>query len=134
MCLVALLRLRFRCFHLATMSVYYDISDTQEFMRTCLSLGKISQPQFTVELCHRELDLSQVRFFVLDEADEMLNMGFQEDVESVLETVPEAKQTMMFSATMPQWVRKLARKYAQNHIMVDLVGEHDTGTPHRSCS
>ena len=68
-----------------------------------------------------------MRFFVLDEADEMLNMGFQEDVEQVLETVPQCRQTMMFSATMPQWVRKLARKYANNHIMVDLVGEHDTG-------
>lgn len=70
-----------------------------------------------------------MRFFVLDEADEMLNMGFQEDVESVLESVPQDRQTMMFSATMPQWVRKLARKYAAKHIMVDLVGEQDTGTP-----
>lgn len=80
---------------------------------------------------YRELDLSDVRFFVLDEADEMLNMGFQEDVEQVLESVPSSRQTMMFSATMPQWVRKLARKYASKHIMVDLVGEHDTGAPPR---
>lgn len=82
-----------------------------------------------VGFARRELDLSDIRFFVLDEADEMLNMGFQEDVETVLESVPAQRQTMMFSATMPQWVRKLAKKYAQNHIMVDLVGEHDTGMP-----
>jgi ATP-dependent RNA helicase DDX21 len=73
------------------------------------------------------LELGAVRFFVLDEADEMLNMGFQEDVEAVLESVPESRQTMMFSATVPQWVRKLARRYCREHIMVDLVGERDTG-------
>jgi len=57
----------------------------------------------------------------------MLNMGFQDDVEAVLANVPENRQTMMFSATMPQWIRKLARKFCRNHIIVDLVGEHDTG-------
>jgi DEAD/DEAH box helicase len=77
----------------------------------------------------RVLRLNAVRFFVLDEADEMLNMGFQEDVEQILESVPDTRQTLMFSATMPTWVRKLARKYCSDHIMVDLVGEQDTGTP-----
>ena len=73
------------------------------------------------------LDFSGVRFFVLDEADEMLNMGFQDDVEMVLQDVPPARQTLFFSATMPQWVRKLARKYCRDYIMVDLVGEDATG-------
>eukprot|EP00892_Ulva_mutabilis_P009859 jgi/Ulvmu1/7245/UM035_0032.1 len=73
------------------------------------------------------LQLSAVQFFILDEADEMLNMGFQDDVEAVLASVPDSRQTMMFSATMPQWVRRLARKFCRDHIIVDLVGEHDTG-------
>jgi hypothetical protein len=75
----------------------------------------------------RKLNLSEVKYFVLDEADEMLNMGFQDDVECILETVPAERQTMFFSATVPQWVRKLAGKYCKKHIMVDLVGESSTG-------
>lgn len=78
------------------------------------------------------LQLSAIQFFVLDEADEMLNMGFQDDVEAVLASVPSTRQTMMFSATMPQWVRKLARKFCTDYIMVDLVGEHDTGALSRA--
>jgi superfamily II DNA/RNA helicase len=81
-----------------------------------------------VRVC-RALDFSAVRYFVLDEADEMLNMGFQEDVEYILEDVPPARQTMFFSATMPQWVRKLARKYCRDYTMVDLVGEDNSGAP-----
>ena len=81
----------------------------------------------TAAVACRVLQLSAIQYFILDEADEMLNMGFQEDVEEVLESVPDSRQTMMFSATMPQWVRKLARKYCQDYIMVDLVGEHDSG-------
>lgn len=59
----------------------------------------------------------------------MLNMGFQDDVETILQDVPAARQTLMFSATMPQWVRKLANKYCNNYIMVDLVGDTNTGAP-----
>src|SRR6195952_4644581 len=49
----------------------------------------------------KTLDLSELRFLVLDEADEMLQMGFQEDVETILATTPEDKQVALFSATMP---------------------------------
>ena len=55
-------------------------------------------------------------------------MGFQEDVEQILEDVPVKRQTMLFSATMPQWVKKLADKYCDNFTMVDLVGSgRDSG-------
>jgi ATP-dependent RNA helicase DDX21 len=73
------------------------------------------------------LSLEGVRHFVLDEADEMLNMGFQEDVELILNGVPKERQTMLFSATMPQWVRRLARNYCKEYVMVDLVGESSSG-------
>jgi superfamily II DNA/RNA helicase len=75
----------------------------------------------------RVLNFSDVKYFVLDEADEMLNMGFQEDVECILENIPNERQSMFFSATVPQWVRKLANKYSKKYIMVDLVGEDSTG-------
>lgn len=66
------------------------------------------------------LDLSGVRFLVLDEADEMLNMGFAEDVETILAETPEDKQVALFSATMPRQIRALSAKYmrAPEHITV----------------
>lgn len=57
------------------------------------------------------LDLSQVRTVVLDEADEMLSMGFIEDMEAILQQTPETRQTALFSATLPGEIRRLAEKY-----------------------
>jgi ATP-dependent RNA helicase DeaD len=59
----------------------------------------------------RSLDLSQLRFLVLDEADEMLNMGFAEDVETILAGTPADKQVALFSATMPSQIRRIAQRY-----------------------
>ncbi|RPJ43159.1 MAG: DEAD/DEAH box helicase, partial [Chloroflexi bacterium] len=60
------------------------------------------------------LDLSQVRYLVLDEADEMLDMGFMEDVEAILAQVPAERQIALFSATLPEPVRKLAANYVSD--------------------
>jgi ATP-dependent RNA helicase DeaD len=57
------------------------------------------------------LDLSELRFLVLDEADEMLKMGFQEDVETILADTPEDKHVALFSATMPPQIRRISKKY-----------------------
>jgi ATP-dependent RNA helicase DeaD len=57
------------------------------------------------------LDLSDVKTVVLDEADEMLSMGFIEDIETILESTPDTRQTALFSATLPTPIRKLAAKY-----------------------
>ena len=57
------------------------------------------------------LDISDLRFLVLDEADEMLNMGFQEDVERILADTPAEKQVALFSATMPAAIRRLSKQY-----------------------
>ena len=57
------------------------------------------------------LDLSELRFLVLDEADEMLRMGFAEDVETILADTPDDKQVALFSATMPAQIRRIAKKY-----------------------
>ena len=57
------------------------------------------------------VDLSQLSYLVLDEADEMLNMGFKEEIDDILESVPEEKQTWLFSATMPDEVGRIASTY-----------------------
>ncbi len=59
----------------------------------------------------RVVDLSEVQYVVLDEADEMLNMGFQEDIDEILETTPEEKNVWLFSATMPKEVARIAKTY-----------------------
>ena len=66
------------------------------------------------------LDLSGVRLAVLDEADEMLDMGFRDDIETILQQTPEARQTALFSATMPQPILMLGQKYLKDpaHIRV----------------
>lgn len=62
-------------------------------------------------LRRKTLRLSSLRFMVLDEADEMLDMGFIEDIESILQETPESKQTLLFSATMLDEIQRLARRY-----------------------
>jgi ATP-dependent RNA helicase DeaD len=66
------------------------------------------------------LDLSQVRYLVLDEADEMLEMGFIEDVETILAQIPQERQTALFSATLPPAVRKLANRYLSNPYEITI--------------
>jgi len=72
------------------------------------------------------LDLSRIDYLVLDEADEMLNMGFAEDVERILSETPEYKQVALFSATMPPAIRKLTRKYL--HDPLEITVETKTAT------
>ncbi|GKD30843.1 DEAD-box ATP-dependent RNA helicase 3, chloroplastic, partial [Tanacetum coccineum] len=67
------------------------------------------------------LKLGEVQFLVLDEADQMLAVGFEEDVETILQKLPPQRQSMLFSATMPGWVQKLSRKYLNKPLTIDLV-------------
>ena len=72
------------------------------------------------------LDLSGLEYLVLDEADEMLKMGFQEDVERILSDTPEYKQVALFSATMPPAIRKISKQYL--HDPVEITVKTKTST------
>jgi ATP-dependent RNA helicase DeaD len=69
----------------------------------------------------KTLRLGDVEMVVLDEADEMLDMGFREDIEFILENVPEERQTILFSATMPAPIMKLTRKYQKDPKLVKTI-------------
>ena len=73
------------------------------------------------------VDFSNVKTMILDEADEMLNMGFQEEVDDILEYMPKERNTMLFSATMPKEVEAILDKYMTDPVKV-AVGERNSGT------
>jgi len=69
------------------------------------------------------LDLSRLSAVVLDEADEMLDMGFREDLEEILDATPETRRTLLFSATMPRPIEALARRYQHDALRISTVGD-----------
>ncbi|CAM8903993.1 unnamed protein product [Rhodiola kirilowii] len=86
----------------------------------------VGTPGRVIDLLNRgALNLAEVQFAVLDEADEMLKVGFAEAVEEILAKVPRERHTMMFSATMPTWIRKLTQQHLNKPLIIDLVGEDD---------
>jgi ATP-dependent RNA helicase DeaD len=76
----------------------------------------------------RTLNLENVKMIVLDEADEMLDMGFREDIESVLEQMPEERQTIFFSATMSKPIMNMTKKYQVDPHLVKVVRNELTAT------
>ncbi|MCX6078211.1 MAG: DEAD/DEAH box helicase, partial [Chloroflexi bacterium] len=87
----------------------------------------VGTPGRLIDLLNRGvLDLSAIRTVVLDEADEMLSMGFIEDIETILAATPAGRQTALFSATMPTPIRRLADKYMHNPQSVTIDREQVT--------
>ena len=87
----------------------------------------IGTPGRLLDHIHREtIKLDHVRYLVLDEADEMLDMGFIDDMEEILEHVPAARQTMLFSATMPRPILSLTKRYMRAPQMVTVNKEEIT--------
>ncbi|UWH03107.1 DEAD/DEAH box helicase [Corynebacterium silvaticum] len=74
------------------------------------------------------LDISNLNYLVLDEADEMLSMGFQEDIERILEDTPADKQVALFSATMPNGIRRLSKQYMKDPREIQVKSETRTNT------
>ena len=88
----------------------------------------VGTPGRTVDLIKRRaLKLGNVKWLVLDEADEMLNMGFKDELDKVLEATPDTKQTLLFSATFPREVEAIARNYMTKPVEI-TSGEKNAGS------
>lgn len=88
----------------------------------------VATPGRLIDLINRgKILLDNVRFLVLDEADEMLNMGFKDDLDIILSSVPESRQTLLFSATMPQEIARIAQTYMHDAREIQ-IGERNAGT------
>ena len=87
----------------------------------------VATPGRLIDLLDRKtINLEEISFVVLDEADEMLNMGFQEDIDYILKNTPDTRNTWLFSATMPPEVRSIARKYMEDPFEL-TVGKKNQG-------
>ena len=72
------------------------------------------------------LDLSALRVAVLDEADEMLDMGFREELEEILDATPDDRRTLLFSATMPRPIVALAKRYQKDALRIETIGDRES--------
>ncbi len=88
----------------------------------------VGTPGRTVDLISRRaLNLKHIEWLVLDEADEMLNMGFKDELDKILEDTPEDKQTLLFSATFPREVEAIAKNYMYNPVQIE-AGKKNSGS------
>ncbi len=76
----------------------------------------------------KTLDISKVSYIVLDEADEMLNMGFIDDIETILKAAPKQRRTVLFSATMPAHIERLAKNYMSDYEVISVASEQISRT------
>jgi ATP-dependent RNA helicase DeaD len=86
----------------------------------------VATPGRLIDLIERKaIDLGRIKYVILDEADEMLNMGFQEDIEFILQNTPERDSTWLFSATMPTAIRNVSKRYMKSPMEI-TVGKMNT--------
>ncbi len=89
----------------------------------------VATPGRLIDMVKRKLvNLNQAQVVVLDEADEMLNMGFKEDIDAILDTTPETKNVWLFSATMPKEVAKIAKNYMNDPFEITVGQKNTTAT------
>lgn len=81
----------------------------------------------------RTLKLHDLKMLVLDEADEMLNMGFREDIDTILEDIPDERQIMLFSATMPDEIKEIAKAYQHDPKYIHIASENMTADLTEQC-
>lgn len=110
------------------LTVYGGTSYTQQLNQLRRGVQVVvGTPGRILDLIKRgRLDLTEVHTVVLDEADEMLSMGFVEDVELILAATPDERQTTLFSATLPPRIRELARRYLRNPKTVSIQSDQVT--------
>lgn len=88
----------------------------------------VATPGRLIDLIERgKVDLSTIKYLILDEADEMLNMGFQDDIERILEETPEERRTLLFSATMPKTIANIAKRYMKDAVEI-AIGRKNSGS------
>lgn len=88
----------------------------------------VATPGRLIDLMKRgKIHLEAIRHLVMDEADEMLDMGFQEDIETILASTPDMRRTLLFSATMPKEVERIAQRYMQEREQI-VIGAKNSGT------
>ena len=86
----------------------------------------VATPGRLIDLIERKaINLEQIKYVVLDEADEMLNMGFKDDIEFILQNTPQRESTWLFSATMPPEIRRISKKYLKEPVEI-TVGKQNT--------
>lgn len=74
----------------------------------------------------KQMDLSALEFLVLDEADKMLDLGFEQELDLILENIPQNRQNLLFSATYPQKVKDIASKITKNEVFVGIENQNET--------
>ena len=116
------------------MPVYGGQSITQQIKHLRQGVQVIvGTPGRVMDHMRREtIDLTSLKMVVLDEADEMLRMGFEEDVEWILSHTPETRQTALFSATMPRQVRRIAEKYLNDPVNIETERKTMTVVQHQA--
>jgi len=82
--------------------------------------------RFLDVLSKKQMNLSHLEYFILDEADKMLDLGFEEELEAILEVIPQERQNLMFSATYPQKMKTIAEKITTNAVEVKIEAEKQT--------
>jgi ATP-dependent RNA helicase RhlE len=112
--------------HLSSIAIYGG-TDAQSFVaeKKALQMGAdilVCTPgRMIAHLNMGYVNLKGLQFLVLDEADRMLDMGFQDDINKILQTLPPKRQNLLFSATMPQKIRQLAKKILQDPVEINIA-------------
>ncbi|GMM94156.1 DEAD/DEAH box helicase [Qipengyuania sp. MTN3-11] len=109
--------------HIATCVGGMDASKERRALRSGPAIVVGTPGRLRDHLERGSLDLSGLLGVVLDEADEMLDMGFRDDLEEILDATPDRRRTLMFSATMPPAIVRLAERYQTNALRLSLAGQ-----------
>ena len=117
--------------HLPQMRIVavYGGADIRQQMRQLENTPQVivATPGRLIDLMERKkISLANVRFLVLDESDEMLNMGFKDDIERILQETPDTRRTLLFSATMPQEITRIAHQYMKSFEEI-IIGVKNSG-------
>ena len=114
--------------NIRTVPIYGGQSIEQQFRRLKKSVQIIvgTPGRIIDHIRRRTLDFSKIDYLILDEADEMLNMGFIDDMEEIMKHTNDTKRTLLFSATMPERIKSLANKYMEGYKLLTVETEQLT--------